>query len=165
MEYITSVDENDNVIGKAPITKIGTKEIIHRGAHLLLFNYKEDKMLTQKRKTTMHLYPGRWSCAVSGTVRYNENYEETIGREVKEEIGIEIPLKKLFKFSFEDKFIKSWETVFKGNYEGEFKIQEDEVEAIRWVDVEQLKDDVNKTPEKYAPPFVKMVQIYFSKQF
>lgn len=73
----------------------------HNIATIIFFN-ERNEILLQKKELIFKRWPGRWSM-FGGGIKDDETPEETIRREVGEELGVIIKNLKLFKiFSYED---------------------------------------------------------------
>ncbi|MBC8500413.1 MAG: NUDIX domain-containing protein [Nanoarchaeota archaeon] len=164
VELAIEVDEKDNVIGVRPKEEFRNSNFIHRSSHLYLFNSKGE-FLVQKRAFVKKSYPGLFDASVSGTVRDGETYEQTLEREMKEELGISVPYSKLFKYEFSDDVDKAIKTVFKATYDGPFKLQKEEVEAVYWMSLGDIKQKMSEHPEQFCPPFFKALKICFKNKF
>ena len=66
------VDKNNKKIGLRTISDFQTGKFIHRSAHLLLINSKNE-ILIHKRSSNKVWYPNLYTYSVSGTVK-NESY-------------------------------------------------------------------------------------------
>lgn len=163
MELITQVDENNNVIGKRPKKDFINSNFIHRASHLLLFNKKNNKILLQKRSSIKDIFPNLYTFAVGGTVAYDEIYEETLEREMKEEIGISVSYERLFEYKSFQKVDKSFKVLFKAQHDGPFQLEENTIDSVLWISITDLRKDLGANPEKYTPPFVEGMKIYFEK--
>jgi len=160
-EQNIEVDKYDNVIGLRPRDAFYTGKYIHRSAHLILFNSK-DEILIQKRAADKKWYPDLYTYSVSGTVA-DESYEECIKKEMQEELGISIPAKFIFKYPFFDTFDKAFHALFAARSEKEVKPDSREMSEIKWIPAKELKRDIQKNPQKYTPPFVEGMRKYFSE--
>jgi len=159
-ELIIEVDEYDKEIGLRPRSDFYTGEYIHRASHLILFN-EEGKILLPKRAKTKRWYPLHYDYAVGGTVG-NETYRDCIQREIPEELGIEIPVKEIFKYFSSDRGIDAaFRMIFVGKTDQQIKPNE-EVESIKWVSKEELIKDIKQNPKNYAPYLSKGLEKYFS---
>lgn len=87
-EWLPLVNENGEVIGKAPrnICHNGGK-LLHPVVHLHILNEKQEIFL-QKRSMKKDLLPGYWDTAVGGHIGINEKVEDALKRETSEELGI-----------------------------------------------------------------------------
>lgn len=61
----------------------------HRGVYAFIIN-KEGKVLLQKRSGRKKLWPNKWDVSVGGHVQAGELGRQTLIRECKEELGIDI---------------------------------------------------------------------------
>ena len=160
-EMNIEVDENDNVIGLRPRKDFYSDKYIHRSSYLLLLNSKKE-ILIQKRAPTKKWHPNKYTYIVCGTVA-NETYEETMHRRMMEEIGISIPFKKLFKYKHFGENDKAFKMVFIGKTDKIIKPLKGEIKSMKWISLKSLKKDLEDHPEKYAPPFVRGMEIFFEK--
>lgn len=90
MELLDIVDEDNNLTGEAlSRKKIHEYGFWHRHVSSWIMN-KDGKILLQKRAACKKRNPNRWA-KTGGHVDSGETVEEAIIREIKEEIGIDIP--------------------------------------------------------------------------
>jgi isopentenyl-diphosphate delta-isomerase type 1 len=87
-ELFDIVDENDNIIGRAPRNECHEKGLIHRSVMFFVFD-GEGRVLVTKRTQTKDFFPGYWSIVLGGHVQAGETYEDAVVREIKEETGVE----------------------------------------------------------------------------
>jgi isopentenyldiphosphate isomerase/intracellular septation protein A len=102
-EWFPIVDEEGNVIGKAPrsVCHDGKSKLLHPVIHLHLFN-SEGKIFLQKRSFKKDIQPGKWDTSVGGHIAPDEKIEDALSREVREEIGLkEINPQFLYKYVWE----------------------------------------------------------------
>ncbi|MFC2135138.1 NUDIX domain-containing protein [Bacteroidota bacterium] len=157
---LTVVDDNDNVIGSATRKETKEKKLNWRFAAILIFNSKGE-MLIGKRPGHLRAYPDKWTYPAGGKVDYNESYLEAAKREMMEEIGVEMDLKKKFEYStFSSSEGKIFVQVFSGIKEDGFKPNPKEVEEIKWVTKEWLKKDIESNPDNYTQPFIQGFSSY-----
>ncbi len=125
---------------------------------LWLTDKETGEALIAQRNWTKHNDPGKWSASVSGTIDEGETYEINIVKEIGEEVGlIGLGLTKGPKEFIDDgqhKFFVQWflSKVDKNNTN--ITIQEEEVEATKWIPMTELINDVENHPEKYTPHFI-----------
>lgn len=156
------VDKNDKKIGLRPRRDFIGGKYIHRSSHLLLFNEKNE-LLIYKRHPNKKWYPNLYSMSVDETLE-NETYEECAKRGIKEELGITLPIKKLFKFKLFDIGInKEFLMIYKAKTNKKIKVTEKESIAQEWISLNKLKKDIKHNPDKYTPQLKKCMKIYFKK--
>jgi len=162
-ELITEVDKDDNVLGLRPRDDFySINSIIHRGAHLILFNSK-NQILLQKRALDKKWSPGLYAYSVSGTVA-DESYEDCIKREMMEELGISIPVRYIFKHFVLDKNGKAFHAIFVGKTDLETIPDYSEMSEILWVPEDMLKKDIETHPEQYSFSFAEGMKKYWAWQ-
>ena len=154
-EYIDIVDELGNVTGevleKDEAHKLGKW---HLTAHVWIYN-SNGEILFQKRALTKSTFPGLWDISVAGHVSTGESVEVGAYREILEEIGLDVDINDLEKVFVVkeshyhenvDWFNNEFHHVFIYKYDGNidvFKLQEEEVEAVRFLSIEGFKRELN----------------------
>ncbi len=97
-EMFDVVNEEDEVIGREPRSKVHQEGLLHRGVHVWLFA-PDGKVLIQRRTDDRPHAPGALDCSVSEHVKAGEDYIAAAQRGLKEELGLEgIDLKPIIKF-------------------------------------------------------------------
>lgn len=149
-EYITIVDENDNVIGKKERSEVTPKDI-YRISCLWVTNNKGEVLLA-KRALTKKNDPGKWGPSVVGTVSYNETYDEVAKREAMEEIGLSsLKLKKLKKFYIDSAwrfFVQNYEVQIENGIE--FILQPEELDEVKWFPKNGLEHYIVEHPKEFT---------------
>jgi len=97
-ERFPVVDNNDRVISYASRSEVHGNNLRHRAVHILIFNQAGDVYL-QQRSRWKDRHPLKWDSSAAGHVAGGESYDETARRELKEELGIDVPLKRIFRLS------------------------------------------------------------------
>ncbi len=156
-EILFLVDENDKVIGSEEKKKCHLKDgLLHRAIFVLLFNYKNQFLLTQRSKYKP-LWPLIWDGACASHPRYpNEDYFDCAKRRIKEELGVLCPLKYLFKLRYQAKYKDVGSeneicAIFIGVCNDKIKINKKEIADYKWIDFKELKREIEKNPEKFSP--------------
>ena len=152
MGKIIIVDRDNKEIGVKERSSLDYSKDIYRVSALWLTNSKGETLIAQ-RSLAKDKDPGLWGPAAAGTLDEGETYESNIYKEVEEEIGL-----TGYTFSEGPMFFVNTPRMYWGQYYllqadipiDDFSLQEDEVEAVKWIDVEELKQDVAKHPEKYV---------------
>jgi len=167
---VVLVDEQDQELGTADIYEAHQgKGLKHRALSVILYRKVNGKIevLLQKRAMGKPVFPGLWSNSCCTNMRPGDTYLERAVSRLKEEMGIEIEqkdLRKIYTFSYEaEDFVnQGWcenelDTVMVGEWDGKVTINTEEAVDARWVEWSELKEDVIKNREKYAPWFVMIV--------
>lgn len=163
MEILDIVDELGNPTGETVERGKAHREgIRHRTAHMWILRVREGKLqaLLQKRAQEKESYPGCYDISSAGHIPAGCGYLESALRELKEELGI-IALKEEPVFCYDR--IVSVDAVFHGvpfherqvsrvfwlmrDLEEEaFTPQREELEAVRWMDLDEIIENVRNNP-------------------
>ncbi len=158
MEHVVLVDGEDNDIGteeKYAAHRYPAK--LHRAFSVFILNDKNQLLIT-KRNKEKKTWPGFWSNTVCSHPRLNEPVILGAQRRLEEEMGFTCDLDFLFKFQYDAKYDKDWgehelDHVFIGHYNGQVKPNPGEIDDIAFVDLEDLKKDIELNSGKYTPWF------------
>ncbi len=153
--YITLVDTNDRVIGKAPKIEVHRKGLLHRAFSVFIFSPDYKKILLQQRHPQKYHSGALWSNTACGHPVFGQEITLAARQRLKEEMGFDTELKKAFVFHYQarldnDMIENEIDHVFFGIYDGEISPDPDEVVDYKWVNIEDLIDDVEKNPHNYT---------------
>ena len=147
MEYWEVLDAEGNATGeimKKYDPEVFARGLYHLGADVWIINC-DNKILIQKRSGQKKLEPNVWAMT-GGSVVVGENSLETIVREAKEELNIDIEshnLKLITKFRTGNVWIATY--VLKENYDiAKMTFQKEEVSDAKWATWDEINDLVNK---------------------
>lgn len=155
MEKFELVDENGNKTGKIlNILEIDNRECVPDGyfvsiVWVLIINDKNE-LLLQKRSMLKKFYPGKLGIC-GGKVDFNEETIDAAVRETYEEIGVKLDKNDL-KFLCNIKGDGAYITVFyvRKNIDiNECILQKEEVDEIKYFNIEKLKEIENEGEEAY----------------
>ena len=159
-EYILTVDENDNIIGKEEKVKCHLGNgILHRAITLMVFNDKNELLITKRSQEKM-LWPGIWDGSISSHPNEGETYEDAGRRRLPQELGVK---SDNIKFLFKIRYQTPYKNVGSENefdaalvVEGINEVfpDEKEISEHKYVNLKELGEDIKNNPEKYAPWFI-----------
>ena len=158
MEQVILVDSKDNVLGYEEKFKCHHNPVkLHRAISVVIFNDRNEMLIT-KRSSLKKTWPGFWTNACCSHPRRNETHEEAAKRRVREELGIEIEPKFLFKLEYSAKYDETWgenelDWFFMAKHNGAIKPDKNEVEEWKYIGKEELKKDIKENSNKYTPWF------------
>lgn len=163
-EQVVLVSEKDEILGVMDKMQAHENGILHRAFSVFLFNDKGE-MLLQKRAADKYHSPNQWTNAVCSHPRMGETYMEAAQRRLKEELGIETPITYRFNFLYKAEVGQNlWEHeldhVFTGNFEGEFKLNEEEVSEVRYISIDELDKEMSANPENFTEWFKIILKEY-----
>jgi isopentenyldiphosphate isomerase len=121
-------------------------------------------LLAKRHHTKIH-HPEKWGPSVAGTVDEGETYEDNIIKETEEELGLKNIKPELGpKTKIDDEYhhFTQWYTLCIDKNISGFRIQEDEVELIKWFSPEELSKQLQEHPEKFLPGMKKYFELFLS---
>lgn len=153
-EKVILVDGHDNETGEMEKIEAHKKALLHRAFSIFVFNDRGEMMLQQRASSKYHS-PGLWTNACCSHPRPGESTEEAAKRRIVEEMGFSCPMKESFTFIYHAPFDHGLtehelDHVFIGTYNGDPKINRNEVENWKWIDIDTLLSDVQKNPDNYT---------------
>lgn len=163
-EFVVLVNPEDKVLGFMEKQQAHINGLLHRAFSVFLFN-SNGEMLLQKRASGKYHSPLKWTNAVCSHPRSEETYLEGAKRRVKEELGIDVALSEKFNFIYKaDVGNGLWEHeldhVFTGTFEGEFYLNKEEVEEVRYISLENLNQEISENPDNFTEWFKIILEEY-----
>lgn len=156
-EQVILVNEKDEQLGLMPKQEAHEKGVLHRAFSVFVFNDKNELMLQQR---AMHKYhsPRLWTNTCCSHQRDGESSLEAGKRRLYEEMGFAIDLKETTSFIYKAPFDNGLtehelDHILVGNFEGTPKINQEEVASWKWMDLEEVKKDIQVNPEIYTAWF------------
>ena len=153
-EKVILVNSNDEPIGLMPKMEAHEKALLHRAFSVFVINGNNELMLQQRAHQKYHS-PGLWTNTCCSHQRDGEENIEAGLRRLQEEMGFETPLEYLFNFIYRAPFDNGLtehelDHVMLGRFEGEPSINPEEVASWKWIDIDQIHDDLNNNPSDYT---------------
>ncbi|TKD55700.1 isopentenyl-diphosphate Delta-isomerase [Flavobacterium sp. ASW18X] len=156
-EKVILVDSNDQQIGLMPKMEAHEKALLHRAFSVFVLNKKGEIMLQQRAAHKYHT-PNLWTNTCCSHQRDGESNLEAGKRRLMEEMGFVVDLKEIFSFIYKAPFDNGlteheFDHVMVGYFEGEPKINPEEVQAWKWMTPKAVKEDIAAHPENYTAWF------------
>ena len=169
MEYLDICDENGMPTGSTVARDIAHRDgILHRTAHLWVVRKTGGKfqVLMQKRSMEKESFPGLYDTSSAGHIPAGVEPLPSALRELSEELGIDAGPEQLEYAGF---FRIEYEKVFHGKpfHDNEavwvyvyrepvditrLKLQESEVESVRWFDLDEVWTETRTSRERFCAP-------------
>ncbi len=153
-QQLILVDEQDQVIGYGEKMEVHEKAQLHRAFSIFVMNDKNE-LLLQMRAVTKYHSGGLWANTCCSHPIKGEDQMTTVNRRLMEEMGFSCELMPLFSFIYKAKLDKGLtehelDHVYTGNYNGAPIPNPDEVGDWKWMNIEELKKDLQENPENYV---------------
>lgn len=153
-EHVILVDPNGKDIGTEEKIQAHRDGKLHRAFSIFVFNAL-DEVLLQKRADTKYHSGGLWTNTCCSHPRPGENHHHAARRRLHEEMGFDCELQELFSFTYhvklnDDLFEHELDRVFVGRYEGQPTPNPNEVADWKWMNIDILKQDIQKNPQHYT---------------
>jgi len=158
-ESFSIVDEHDRVIGNAPRGQVHANNLLHRAVHLLIFNSTREVFL-QLRSRRKDRHPLLWDSSAAGHVNAGEEYDQAAARELREELGIQIPLEKIAKLATSRRTDCEFVALYRGSHDGKLRLNPDEIEAGQFFPPSIVDGWINARPRDFAPAFLECWKIW-----
>ena len=156
-EQLILVDSNDEQIGIMDrATCHDGRGMLHRAVSVFLFN-QHGHLLVQRRHESKQLWGGSWSNSCCTHPRPSEPVRDAAERRVREELGISVSLRFVYKFEYHAQFNEQsseWElcSVFVGQTDQTPTVDESELSDWSWASRSEV-DDLMRRPDVCTPWF------------
>jgi 16S rRNA (adenine1518-N6/adenine1519-N6)-dimethyltransferase len=135
----------------------------HRAVHILIFNQAGEVYL-QQRARWKDRHPLRWDSSAAGHVNAGESYDETARRELEEELGVTVPLKKISRLPASERTDQEFVWVYRGEVSGNLAPNRTEIESGAFFPQTVIDAWVAARPEDFAPGFMECWKVYRRKK-
>ena len=162
---IILVDKNDIAIGESSKTETHEKGFLHRAFSIFILN-KKNELLLQQRSFEKYHSPGLWTNTCCSHPQPGEITFDAAHRRLPEEMGFDCKLQEIFSFIYKAHFANNlieheFDHVFVGRYDGKICPNISEVNDNKWINLDFLKNDLEKNPAAYTA----WLKICFDKFF
>jgi isopentenyldiphosphate isomerase len=150
-EILDVVNERDEVIAQKPRSGVHRLGLLHRAVHVLVFDPR-GRVFLQKRSLTKDRQPGLWDSSSSGHVDAGEDYDACAVRELREEIGLQLPAapQRLFKLAASAETDQEHVWVYRCEAAGPFRLDPEEIERGGWFAPAEVTRWMAERPQDFA---------------
>ena len=154
---VVLVDEQDRPVGTMEKMQAHREGILHRAFSVFIFNSRGE-MLLQQRAAEKYHSGSLWTNACCSHPYPGEETAAAAKRRLKEEMGFETELEKIFHFVYKAGFDNGlteheFDHVFAGHYEGEIDFDPGEVMAVAWYSMKDIRHLLATEPERFTAWF------------
>ena len=144
------VDEKDQVVGHMEKMEAHRKGVLHRAFSVFVFN-SQGEMLLQRRAAGKYHSAGLWTNACCSHPVPGEQTDSAARRRLREEMGFETPIEKIFDFIYKASFDNGlteyeFDHVYTGQYEGPVNPDPEEVSEYCFRNLHDIKKSLVSEP-------------------
>lgn len=164
-QKIIVVDDDDNEIGLMTREKVDKENLRYRVSALWILNTSNECLLAKRASTKTHS-PGMWGPAVAGTVEEGETYEDNIIKEAEEELGLgnlALKIGPKEKIDGKHKYFVQWYSCVVDKPIAGFRIQEEEVDEVKWYSEEEFRSKLTNNPEDFISTMPRLLDMFYSE--
>lgn len=156
-ERLILVDAEDREVGTAGKMEAHREGRLHRAFSVFVFD-DEGRLLMQRRAAGKYHSGGLWTNTACGHPRPGEATADAARRRLREEMGIDCPLRPLFAFTYraelDDGLVEhELDHVLAGVCPHHPDPDPAEAEGWTWADPADVRLDVERRPERYTAWF------------
>ena len=161
-ERFPVVDENDRICGYASRAEVHGNNLRHRAVHILIFNQVGDVYL-QQRSRWKDRHPLKWDSSAAGHVSAGENYDQTAQRELKEELGVDVSLERIFRLNASSRTDHEFICGYRGMVSASLTPNKREIEEGVFFASGVIDGWTSARPDDFAPAFLECWKAYRRK--
>ena len=156
-KQVILVNESDETIGTMDKMEAHRKGKLHRAFSVFIFNSKGEMLLQQRAMNKYHS-GGLWTNACCSHPGPGEETMAAASRRLKEEMGFETNLKKIFDFVYRSEFENGlieheFDHIFVGEFERDIVMNREEVKDFCYKKLDEIRDSLSMQPQKYTAWF------------
>lgn len=157
LKNVILVNENDEATGEMEKLEVHRRGILHRAFSVFIIN-EEGEMLLQKRASDKYHSGGLWTNACCSHPFPGENTLTAAHRRLREELGFDCELEKLFEFTYRAELDNNlteyeYDHVFSGIYSGQINIDKNEIGEVVYEDINRLSGWIEDKPGDFTEWF------------
>lgn len=161
---VVLVDRNDRAVGSAEKQLAHVHGLLHRAFSLFVFNSRGELLLQRRNKGKYHT-PGLWSNTCCSHPGPDEDLTTAIHRRLPEEMGFDCQLRKTFMCHYhlelDNQLIEHENNhVCVGLSDQDPDPNPAEVEDWRWLNLDDLFEEINAAAWSFTPWFRLILQDY-----
>ncbi len=151
-EWFDVVDEQDCFIRKAPRAEVHQNGLLHRAAHIWVFNSAAE-LLIHRRAAGKEEEPLKLTSSACGHLSAGESYAQAAERELFEELGLRAELKFLHKIPSGPEIGYEHTALFSCHSDETPTPDKREIISYEYLNLNELKKQIEQHPEDFTNPF------------
>jgi 16S rRNA (adenine1518-N6/adenine1519-N6)-dimethyltransferase len=158
-ELFPVVDNDDRVCGYRSRAEVHGNNLCHRAVHILILN-QSGSVYLQQRSRLKDRHPLKWDSSAAGHVTDGEDYDETAQRELREELGVDVPLERIFKLNASSRTDQEFICGYRGVVSGSLAPNRSEIERGVFLAPAVIDGWASARPADFAPAFLECWKAY-----
>jgi isopentenyl-diphosphate delta-isomerase len=171
-EQVILVNDQDEETGVAEKMEAHQQGWLHRAFSVFIFNSRGEMLLQQRARDKYHS-GGLWTNTCCSHPRPGESTKVAAERRLKEEMGFQVSLDKVFDFVYKADFDNGlteheFDHVFVAEYEGPVDFNKEEVMGYSYRSMQQIVQSMETDPAQYTAWFhlaFPRVQSWWNRQY
>ena len=172
IKEVILVDEQDKQSGTMEKLAAHKQGLLHRAFSIFIFS-PDGKMLLQRRAFKKYHSGGLWTNACCSHPEPGEELAPAAARRLKEEMGFETPVEKVFDFIYKAAFDNGlteyeFDHVFTGEYNGRIVPDKEEAMDYCYKSVQEISQSLKAQPHLYTAWFREAfprIEIWWSDRY
>lgn len=169
-DQLILVNENDEIIGYSDKYTTHYQKRLHRAFSLFLYDVKTNQVLLHQRAMNKYHSVGLWTNSCCSHPRKNEQLTEAVVRRAYEELGIKLLENDIIQaghFTYLADFGELAEYEIDQvvyayvDHNIEFNVDNSEIMAYKWVDVDQIHNHIEDEPETFSAWFPQAFSYFY----
>ena len=153
-QQLVLVNEHDEPQGTMGKLEVHQKGLLHRAFSVFIFD-DFGRMLLQQRAAKKYHGAYLWTNACCSHPYPDEAVEDAAQRRLQEELGFTTPLQKIFVFTYKTGVENNlteheYDHVFAGEWNGDLKLNGDEVAACKYQTMSEIKVALQRHPSHFT---------------
>ena len=161
-ERFPIVDKNDRILRYAKRSEVHGNNFRHRAVHVLISN-DDGEVYLQQRSRWKDRHPLKWDSSAAGHVAAEETYDDTARRELREELGVSVPLRKVLKIPASQHTDQEFIWLYRGLTPRDLVPDKSEIEQGAFLPPTVIDGWTSARPEDFAPGFLECWKTYRRK--
>ncbi|KAI8470173.1 MAG: NUDIX hydrolase domain-like protein [Monoraphidium minutum] len=161
-EVFEIVDDSCAVIGRELRGEVHRRGLLHRAVYVWVFD-AAGRLLLQRRAWEKKIGPGQWDLSAAEHLAVGETFHQAAERGLREELGIDARLpaapavgRHLRSITadlpgggrlYDCEFVESYRL---DGFQGEVRVNEAEVIAVRWVTLDEVAAEIAAEPQAFT---------------
>lgn len=148
------VNEKDEPVGTMEKLEAHQKGLLHRAFSVFVVNSQEQLLLQQRASDKYHS-GGLWTNTCCSHPLPGEDTPAAAHRRLAEEMGFDCPLEEIFSFTYRAEFDNGlteyeFDHVLFGTYDGPVAADAAEVQAHRFLSLNEIREELVNSPGLYT---------------